>query len=73
MRNVVPGTDLYDGCSFLDSGGDTVIRLLPSAVVVLSALLAARLRRPGLTHVGFLLAILVLLLALALEPSEYPV
>lgn len=72
-ENVIPGTELADGCYFLQDGGYTMVRLLPAAIVVGFILLAARRRRVGLVHAGFALALLLLVLALALTPEEYPV
>jgi hypothetical protein len=71
-ENVSPGSDLADGCSFLDDGGYTLIRLLPAAVVIAFAVLAVRMRRVGFVYVGLVLALVVQVFFLAATPNEYP-
>ena len=73
---VVPGycddNPALSGCPFLAGGGYTAIRLVPSAMVAFSLLMALHLRRLRLLHLGVALAALILFLAVGVEPSEYP-
>jgi hypothetical protein len=54
-ENVEAGTELYDGCKFLDDVGYHLIRVVPSLLAMSFAVLAARLRRVRVVYVGFAL------------------
>lgn len=69
---VDPGSPTDHGCNFLDDGGYTAVRIVPSALVVISALLAARWGRPGLVYVGFIVGALIVVLGITVPPADYP-
>jgi hypothetical protein len=64
---------LAEGCDFLQSGGYTAIRIVPAMLVLGFGLLAARRRRVGLVHIGFALALALVVMLIALPPYHYPV
>ncbi len=66
------GTKLQAGCDFLEGGGYTALRIVPGLIVIGFILLAARKRRVGLVHLGFVLAFLLLVVSLAVSPSNFP-
>jgi hypothetical protein len=56
----------------LASGGHTIMRLVPSLVMLGVAVVGWRRRSVWLVHVGFLLAVVLLVLFMAVDPSDYP-
>jgi len=71
-ENIPPSTRAAEGCDFLEAGGYTALRIVPSLIVIAFALAAHRAHRMGLIYLGFLAAGLLLVLSLAIGPSEYP-
>lgn len=71
-ENVRAGTNREAGCDFLERGGYTAIGIAPSVLMVSAMLLAARLRRLSMVHLGFALVLVLVVLSAAVSPSDYP-
>jgi hypothetical protein len=71
-ENLRPGTRAYEGCEFLEDGGYAALRVVPLVVLFAFALAAYWRRRVRFVNIGFALALLLIGVTIATEPSEYP-
>lgn len=71
-ENISSGTKHEAGCDFLEGGGYTAIRVVPSLIVIGFTLAAHSVRRVGVVYLGLAVACLLLILSIAIEVTEYP-
>ena len=71
-ENLVTGRQVTEGCEFLEDIGYDLVATVPAAVVIISMIVARVSGRLRSVYLGAGIAVVLLLLAIAVGPGDYP-